>query len=96
MLDKNYYVYIVCNWNNNVIYVGMTNNLYRRINEHKNKIIKGFTEKYNCNKLVYYEYFNDVNSAIIREKEIKKWRREKKNLIIEKQNPEWNDLSEDW
>jgi putative endonuclease len=96
MQEKYYYVYIVCNWSNEVIYIGMTNNLYRRMNEHKNKLIKGFTEKYNCNKLVYYEHFNDVNSAIFREKEIKKWRREKKNILIEKQNPEWKDLCEEW
>ena len=96
MLDKNYYVYIVYNWNHKVICVGMTNNLYRRINEHKNKQIKGFTEKYNCNKLVYFENFDDVNFAILREKEINKWRREKKNILIERQNPDWKDLSEEW
>ena len=96
MQDKYYYVYIVSNWNNEVIYVGMTNNLYRRINEHKNKLLKGFTKKYNCTKLVFYENFNDVNFAILREKEIKKWRREKKNRLIEKQNPDWKDLCEEW
>ena len=71
----------------------MTNNLIRRLYEHKNKLVKGFSEKYNTDKLVYYEHTSDVNSAIQREKEIKKWRREKKNALIEKTNPNWDDLS---
>ncbi len=96
MKDHNYYVYIVSNWNNKVIYTGVTNDLFRRIYEHKNKIIKGFTSKYNVNKLVYYEQTTDITSAIAREKEIKKWRREKKNALINSMNPEWNDLSEGW
>ncbi len=96
MQDKYYYVYLLTNWNNKVVYVGMINNLYRRISEHKNKLIRGFTQKYNCNKLVYYESFNDVNAAIFREKEIKKWRREKKNNLVITLNPEWRDLSEEW
>jgi len=75
------------------MYVGVTSNLEKRIYEHKNKIFKGFTEKYNINKLVYYEKTNDIYDAIKREKEIKKWRREKKNLLVEKINPEWRDLS---
>ncbi len=87
---------MLTNWNKKVMYVGMTNNLYRRISEHKNKLIRGFTQKYNCNKLVYYESFNDVNAAIFREKEIKKWRREKKNNLVITLNPEWRDLSEEW
>ncbi len=93
MKTHNYYIYILANWNNKVLYVGMTNNLARRLYEHKNKLVEGFTKKYNLNKLVYYEYTNDVTSAIKREKEIKKWRREKKNLLIEKLNPDWDDLS---
>lgn len=95
MKNHNYYVYILSNWNNKVIYVGMTNNLERRIYEHKSKLIEGFTKKYNLTKLVYYELTEDVNSAISREKEIKKWRREKKNNLIESLNPNWDDLSED-
>ena len=71
----------------------MTNNLERRIYEHKNKLIDGFTKKYNLNKVVYYEYTNDVEAAIKREKEIKKWRREKKINLIESMNPDWVDLS---
>ena len=93
--DHNYYIYIISNWNNKVIYVGMTNDIERRIYEHKNKIFEGFSKKYNLNKLVYYEYTNDVNAAIQREKQIKKWRREKKNNLIESMNPEWKDLAKE-
>ncbi|MFC1502424.1 GIY-YIG nuclease family protein [bacterium] len=93
---KTYFVYILTNWNNNVMYVGMTSNLEKRLYEHKNKLVKGFTEKYNVHKLVYFEHTNDPMAAIEREKEIKKWRREKKNKLVETINPEWNDLSQDW
>ena len=79
MLNKNYYVYIFTNWNNTVMYIGVTNDLVRRLYEHKNKLYDRFTKKYNLNKLVYFELFFDINEAIKREKEIKKWRREKKN-----------------
>jgi putative endonuclease len=92
--DRTYYVYLLTNWNNKVVYVGMTNDLKRRIYEHKTKAVKGFTEKYNLNKLVYFEATSDVRSAIAREKEIKKWRREKKNALVAGTNPEWKDLSE--
>jgi len=74
------------------MYVGMTNNLIRRIYEHKNKMVKGFTEKYNVNKLVYFEETQDVMAAIAREKEIKKWRREKKNQLVNRMNPTWKEL----
>lgn len=87
-----YYLYILTNWSNKVIYIGVTNNLQRRLYEHKNKLIDGFTKKYNLNKLVYYECFTNINDAIRREKELKKWRREKKNILVETMNPEWNDL----
>jgi putative endonuclease len=93
MLNKNYYVYILTNWNNKVIYIGVTNNLVRRLYEHKNKLVDGFTKKYNLNKLVYFELFYDMGTAIKREKEIKKWRREKKNNLVESKNPSWKDLS---
>jgi putative endonuclease len=93
---KNYYIYILTNGNNQVMYVGMTSELERRILQHKQKLIKGFTEKYNINKLVYYEGTEDVMSAIEREKQIKKWRREKKSHLVESVNPEWKDLSLDW
>ena len=94
MKEHSYFVYILANWNNKVIYIGVTNNLERRVYEHKNKLVDGFTKKYNINKLVYYEETADVKSAIQREKEIKKWRREKKNRLIESVNPEWNALDE--
>jgi len=70
------------------------NDLQRRVFEHKNKLVKGFTEKYKVDKLVYFEETNDVNSALSREKEIKKWRREKKNDLVRRVNPNWNDLSD--
>jgi putative endonuclease len=91
--EKFYYVYLLTNWNNSVMYVGVTNDLKRRVYEHQQKLISGFTEKYNVNKLVYYEQTNDVIAALTREKEIKKWRREKKNSLVMCVNPEWNDLS---
>ena len=93
VLTKNYFVYLLTNWNNRVIYVGVTNDLCRRIHEHKNKLVAGFTSKYSLCKLVYFEQTNDINAAIAREKEIKKWRREKKNRLVEKINSEWSDLS---
>jgi len=93
---KTYYVYLLTNWNNKVMYVGMTNNLERRIYEHKNKLVSGFTKKYKINKLVYFEETSDVSSAISREKEIKKWRREKKDTLVLSNNPEWKYLSDEW
>ena len=87
-----YYVYIITNKENKVLYTGVTNNLERRIYEHKNKIIAGFTSRYNVCKLVYFEETKDVNEAIEREKEIKGWRRSKKIALIETTNPTWNEL----
>ena len=78
------------------MYVGMTNNLVRRVYEHKTKQVSGFTEKYNVDKLVYFEESPSAYAAITREKEIKSWRRDKKNLLVSTLNPEWNDLSEGW
>ena len=91
-----YYVYLLTNKNNKVMYVGMTNNLQRRVYEHKMKLGSGFTQKYNVNKLVYFEETDDVYAAIAREKEIKKWRREKKNSLVVTANPNWDDLSDSW
>jgi len=91
-----YYVYLLTNWNDKVMYVGVTNNLEKRIYEHKNKLVKGFTEKYNVHKLVYYEESNDIMAAIEREKEIIKWRREKKDYLVNQANSEWKDLSSEW
>jgi putative endonuclease len=92
---EQYFVYILTNKYNNVLYVGITNNLIRRVYEHKNKLISGFTSKYNVNKLVYYESFQSVFDAIKREKEIKGWKREKKVALINSFNPEWKDLYEE-
>ncbi|MBZ0093557.1 MAG: GIY-YIG nuclease family protein [Sulfuricellaceae bacterium] len=78
------------------MYIGMTNDLVRRVYEHKTKAVKGFTEKYNVNRLVYFEEGSDVHAAIAREKEIKKWRREKKNALVIQANPEWRDLAAAW
>lgn len=92
--SRNYYVYLITNWNNKVMYVGVTSDLRRRVYEYKNKLITGFTEKYNLHKLVYFEETQDINSAITREKEIKRWRRDKKNQLVHKANPKWKDLSD--
>ena len=94
--EHRYYVYLLTNKNDKVMYVGVTNNLERRVHEHKTKMVPGFTEKYNVNKLVYFEETHDVLGAIAREKEIKKWRREKKNNLVVAVNPEWKDLSDGW
>ncbi|MGP8281988.1 MAG: GIY-YIG nuclease family protein [Desulfomonilaceae bacterium] len=94
--QRNYYVYIMTNWDDSVIYIGVTSDLTRRLYQHKSKMLKGFTEKYNVNKLVYFEETADVLSAITREKEIKKWRRDKKDELVSSINPKWRDLSEAW
>ena len=93
---RHYYVYLLTNWNNKVMYVGVTNNLERRMYEHKHKLVKGFTQRYNVTKLVYLEATSDVRAALAREKEIKNWRRKKKNALVLKDNKEWRDLSEGW
>ncbi len=89
----NYYVYIITNKNNKVLYAGVTNNLERRMYEHKNKLIEGFSSKYNLMKLVYFEHTSNIESAIIKEKQIKGWVRKKKTDLISSFNPKWNDLS---
>ncbi len=93
---EHYYVYILTNWKNNVMYIGVTNNLQRRLYEHKNELVDGFTKQYHVHKLVYYEETTDVKAAIAREKQLKGWRREKKNALVESMNPTWDDLSEGW
>ena len=92
---KHYYVYIMTS-PSGTLYTGMTNNLQRRVYEHKNKLIDGFTKKYNVPRLVYYELYHDVRDAIAREKQIKSWRRSKKIDLIKSLNPTWKDLSEEW
>jgi putative endonuclease len=93
---KEYYVYILTNWNNKVMYIGVTGDLQRRLYEHKNELADGFTKQYHVHKLVYFEQTTDVHVALEREKQLKKWTRAKKNWLVETINPEWNDLSTDW
>ena len=93
---RTYYVYIMSNKKKGTLYIGVTNNLERRVYEHKHKILPGFTSRYNLTRLVYYEDTNDVNIAIVREKQIKGWLRRKKIALVESINPQWQDLSEGW
>lgn len=92
---KHYYVYILSSKRNGTLYVGVTANLTRRVYEHKQYLIEGFTSKYRVHNLVYYECSSNIHSALQREKQIKKWNRKWKLELIEKKNPEWNDLYED-
>ena len=95
MPSKRYYVYIMTS-PSGTLYTGMTNDLKRRVYQHKHKLIPGFTAKYNVTRLVHYEETSDVKSAIAREKQIKGWVRRKKIALIESENPKWQDLSEGW
>ena len=90
-MKKFYYIYIIAS-SSDVLYVGITNNLIRRMNEHRNCIIEGFSKKYHCHRLVFYEYTEYVNDALLREKTIKSWSRKKKVELIESMNPCWKDL----
>ena len=90
---KKYYVYILTNKTNDVLYIGVTNNIQRRMFEHKNKLVQGFTSKYNCDKLVYCEICNDVNDALAREKQLKGWSRSKKFELINKVNKGMREIS---
>lgn len=92
-MNKQYYIYIITNKTNRVLYTGVTNDLKRRVYEHKKKLVKGFTSKYNVSKLVFYDICEDIEGAILREKQIKGWLRRKKIALIESMNPEWRDLS---
>ena len=87
-----YYVYIITNKFNTVLYIGVTNNLERRLYEHRNMLVEGFSSKYKLTKLVYYEETKDVNEAILREKQLKGWNRQKKNSLIATLNPMWEEL----
>jgi len=84
-----YYIYILTNQNKTVLYIGVTNNLSRRLKEHFEGKIPGFTQQYRCRYLIYYELFQFIDQAIAREKELKAWRREKKEMLISKFNPDW-------
>ena len=93
--DHRYYVYILTNASR-TLYVGVTNNLERRMFEHKNKLVPGFAARYNVTRLAYYEETPSIESAIAREKEVKGWRRSKKVALVESANPRWKDLSLEW
>ncbi len=95
MKRHNYCVYMVAS-KSRVLYIGMTNNLERRLSEHKNDMVDGFSKQYRCHRLVYYESFDDVRNAIAREKQLKRWNRTKKIWLIERENPTWEDLSAEW
>jgi|JI10StandDraft_1071094.scaffolds.fasta_scaffold05515_12 putative endonuclease len=86
---KQGFVYFITNWTHEVLYVGVTSDLERRFAEHQSKLAPGFSKKYNLNKLVYYECFSDMENAILREKQIKKWGRKKKDFLVESVNPDW-------
>ena len=87
-----YYVYLLASQKHGTLYLGVTNDLTRRVYEHRTKTVKGFTTRYNVNKLVWFEIYDDITTAISREKELKKWRRDWKIRLIEEQNPDWADL----
>lgn len=91
-MDKKGYTYILCSKRNGTLYIGVTSNLVKRVWEHKNKIVEGFTKKYNVDKLCYYEVYDDIINAIEREKKLKKYNRKEKLDLIEIHNPEWIDL----
>ena len=94
-MQHNYFIYILTNKANKVVYIGVTNDLKRRVYEHKMKLFPGFTRRYNLNKLVYFERYQNIDEAIIREKRLKKWKRSWKDDLINSANPEWNDLYEE-
>ena len=94
MVNKSYFVYILSSYKK-VLYIGITSNLRKRMWEHREGVISGFTKKYKIKMLVYYEVYDDPETAITREKQLKKWRREKKIYLIESMNPEWKDLFEE-
>lgn len=90
---KTYSVYMITNWTNEVLYIGVTSDLEKRIYEHKTGQHEGFSKKYNLKKMVYCEDYSDVNEALAREKQLKNWSRKKKDRLVEQMNPEWDDLS---
>ena len=96
MLQRSYYVYILSSQRQGTLYIGVTNNLARRIGQHKQKEVAGFTAQYGVDKLMYYEVYGDVRDAIEREKQLKGWTRKKKIALFEKENAQWRDLSEDF
>jgi putative endonuclease len=95
-MPKKYYIYILASQKNGTLYIGVTGDFAKRVYEHKNNLIKGFTKKYSVHNLVYYEEYGEINEAITREKRIKKWNRQWKIKLIEKLNPDWKDLYNDF
>ena len=95
-MNKTYAVYIMTNYSQTSFYIGVTGNLQKRVWEHKNKFVEGFTKKYNIDRLVYYELTDSVETAINREKQLKRWHRDWKINLIKEMNPEFKDLSTDW
>ena len=93
---RQYFVYMMTNRWLNVLYTGVTSSLERRVWEHKNGTYEGFTERYNCDRLVYYEQYTEITDAVAREKQIKRWSRKKKDALVANMNPEWNDLAAEW
>ena len=91
-----YYVYMMQSVSRHALYIGMTSNLRKRVWQRKNHRLEGFTDDYDCTRLVYWESFDDVVNAINREKKLKRWRREKKEWLTQRQNPHWKDLAADW
>jgi putative endonuclease len=91
-----FYVYFMISSSRRALYLGMTSGLRNRVWQHENKVFEGFSSKYNCSRLVYYEIYDDVRRAIAREKQLKRWSRAKKDALIERFNPTWRDLAEDW
>ena len=87
-----YYVYILTNWSNKIMYIGVTNDIKRRLYEHKHQLLDGFTKSYNVDKLVYLEETADIDAAIAREKQLKGWTRKKKDALVERVNPEWTEI----
>ncbi len=96
MSEHRYYVYILVSASRRAMYIGVARDLVRRVAQHKLHLIAGFSDDYNATRLVYYEVFSDVHRAIAREKQLKRWRREKKNWLVERENPTWRDLAADW
>jgi putative endonuclease len=92
MLNKVYYVYLLASHRNGTLYIGITSDLVKRIWQHKNEVAEGYTKEYQVKRLVYFETYKDVNEAIVREKRLKHWNRKWKLALIEKDNPNWNDL----
>ena len=95
-MNKTYAVYIMTNYSQTSLYIGVTGNLQKRVWEHKNKFVEGFTKRYNIDRLVYYELTDSVETALNREKQLKRWHRDWKINLIKEMNPEFNDLSMDW